>query len=591
MDSKHTFAKNIKADIFFPALASLLLISAVFISSCRSQTVDPTPTSAVYPSPTQVKLTPTPSQTPTPAVLFPDPPFLTWVDPYIPQHLRESIFQFDFLTSASDPSSAQLTLSLDTGQPAGSWNYLAVAPFYSHRDGVRSSALSACWTSTSPDGLSFKQILVTEQTKASLDLIWGSGHGSCVQTVTLDELRDQLWVEKDAIAIIPFEKIQPDYKVLSIDNADPLALDFDPGLYPLVLDFRFQVAAGLDIDLGEDRLVSNFDPSKLSSIALTGVTALVRDTANIMENKGITYPAAAIQDILSSADITHINNEVPFADDCPRPEAYQVSLRFCSDDRYIQLLEAVGTDIVELSGDHFGDWGPEAMLHTLELYQQKGWAIYGGGENLTEGLAPVFISHNGNRFAFIGCNAKGFERYATATDENPGAAQCDFRWMIAEISRLASKGYIVIATMQHEEIDGFASIALQQYDFRRLAEAGASIVSGSQAHHPQAFEYTGNSFIHYGLGNLFFDQWHLAQVNPKDHINKDKSFIDLHFFYNGTYIGTRFIPLQFIDNAQPRPMTAEEKQAFLDEVYIYSLWEGEKVYKYPAGIMLDRMEP
>jgi poly-gamma-glutamate synthesis protein (capsule biosynthesis protein) len=145
--------------------------------------------------------------------------------------------------------------------------------------------------------------------------------------------------------------------------------------------------------------------------------------------------------------------------------------------------------------------------------------------------------------------------------------------MLPEISRLNEQGYLVIATMQHEEIDSFYPVAIQQWDFRRLAKAGAVIVSGSQAHHPQALELIGSSLIHYGLGNLFFDQWYLAQYNSAEHINKDKSFIDLHYFYDGSYINTQLITLQFVDNARPRLMTADERDKFLTEVFQASLWD------------------
>jgi poly-gamma-glutamate synthesis protein (capsule biosynthesis protein) len=55
---------------------------------------------------------------------------------------------------------------------------------------------------------------------------------------------------------------------------------------------------------------------------------------------------------------------VPFAKDCPFPNPVQQGMRFCSDPRYIGLLEDVGTDIVELTGDHFADWGAGAMRYT-----------------------------------------------------------------------------------------------------------------------------------------------------------------------------------------------------------------------------------
>jgi poly-gamma-glutamate synthesis protein (capsule biosynthesis protein) len=188
---------------------------------------------------------------------------------------------------------------------------------------------------------------------------------------------------------------------------------------------------------------------------------------------------------------------------------------------------------------------------------------------------PVTLSHNGNLFAFIGCNGKSHDRYATATDSIPGASRCDFDYMEKEISKLSQQGYLVIATMQHEEVDSFFPVAIQQWDFRRLANAGAVIVSGSQAHHPQAFEFTGSSFIHYGLGNLFFDQWYLATYFPEEHKNKDKAFIDIHIFYNGEYINSQLVPIQFVDNARPRLMTPDERYDFLKEVYKYSIWNIE----------------
>jgi poly-gamma-glutamate synthesis protein (capsule biosynthesis protein) len=383
------------------------------------------------------------------------------------------------------------------------------------------------------------------------------------------------------VVIIPYEDINLDWRVVPIDGIDPLSPNFDRENYALNVPIRVLDKDNRKEDLIFEEEITNFDMNKMSSIALTGVTALVRDTAAIMEENGITYPALDIAPILKNASITHISNEVPFAEDCPVPDPNQESLYFCSRDIYIGLLEYVGADIIELSGDHFADWGPSAMLHTLDLYNQRGWLYYGGGENLLDGLEPEFIVHNGNSFAFIGCNGKVHQKYATATETKPGSSGCDYDWMIAEIERLDKEGHIVIVTLQHEEVDSYNSIAIQQYDFGRLAEAGASIVSGSQSHHPQGFNYTGSTFIHYGLGNLFFDQWYLANYNPTDHANKDKSFIDIHFFYEGKHINTRLLPLQFIDNARPRLMQEDELEPYLMKVYKNSTWKAQP---FPAII-------
>jgi hypothetical protein len=118
---------------------------------------------------------------------------------------------------------------------------------------------------------------------------------------------------------------------------------------------------------------------------------------------------------------------VPFAPVCPLYPPNN-DLVFCSLPQYIELLEHIGTDVIELSGDHFHDWGEEAILYTLEMYKERGWPYYGGGANLEEARRPLLMEHNGNKIAFLGCNGKA-PWYARASDTEPGAWHCDMDWM------------------------------------------------------------------------------------------------------------------------------------------------------------------
>jgi poly-gamma-glutamate synthesis protein (capsule biosynthesis protein) len=297
---------------------------------------------------------------------------------------------------------------------------------------------------------------------------------------------------------------------------------------------------------------------------MTGVTALSRHIGERMETKGLTYPAEDIRDWLVEADLTHISNEVPFAQNCPFPNPVQPDVRFCSDPRYIALLEDAGADVIELTGDHFQDWGEQAMLYTLDLYRERGWHYYGGGANLEEGRAALLVEHNGNKLAFIGCNAKrgGF---AQARSDHPGAVPCDLDWMEAEIARLRGEGYLPIATFQHFEYYTYRAQPNQERDSRRLAEAGAVIVSGSQAHQPQSLEFVSGALVHYGLGNLYFDQYDVSQACRQ-------AFIDRHVFYNGRYLGAELLPILFMDYARARPMTPEERADLLAAVFKASGW-------------------
>jgi poly-gamma-glutamate synthesis protein (capsule biosynthesis protein) len=290
---------------------------------------------------------------------------------------------------------------------------------------------------------------------------------------------------------------------------------------------------------------------------------MTRATAKEMELYGVLSPAASIGELMREADIAHVSNEVPFAEDCPPPQWQQeVDLVFCSDDKYIDLMREIGTDVVELTGDHFSDYGPEAMVHTLDMYDAEGWPYYGGGINIEEAKLPLKITHNGNKIAFLGCNAKA-PGYATASETNPGALHCDLDEMVNTIQSLKDEGYQVIFTFQHEEIYRWQPTEDLIADFRIVSDAGATIVSGSQAHQPHMLEFYGDSLIHYGLGNLFFDQ-----LGWFDDTNK--AFIDRHVFYDGKYLGVELITVQFFNWSTPTLMTPETRAVMLERLFFES---------------------
>jgi poly-gamma-glutamate synthesis protein (capsule biosynthesis protein) len=134
-----------------------------------------------------------------------------------------------------------------------------------------------------------------------------------------------------------------------------------------------------------------------------------------------------------------------------------------------------------------------------------------------------------------------------------------------KITDLRAEDYLPIATFQHFEYYTYAAQPNQIRDAGRMTEAGAVIVSGSQAHQPQAFEFSQGGFIHHGLGNLFFDQLDVSEATRQ-------GFIDLHVFYDGRHISTDLVTIYFIDYARARLMTPGERSALLTAVFSASGW-------------------
>ncbi|MCX8023794.1 MAG: CapA family protein [Thermanaerothrix sp.] len=553
-------------------LIYLLLLAIVLLSGCTG-TPQPLPSQSTL-SPSEV--TPTPFQPLSPATSTLAPtissPLRLWIPAYLPEGLRQQIVAIPVEMAASE-TQANITLALGRVGEGTPWVYALVAPFPTIRDEVSFQDLLQAWQDEA--GPLEGPVYVSSSTLEIMRYILGSP-GKNVRVEDETVLLEKTWADRPAFAIIPFEALEPRWKVIRVDGQSPIEKHFDAQVYPLTAWFTWQGESAHVTEM-ENRLKtvgvdlhSNRDAEKLTVLVMTGVTALVRATAAKMEEKGITYPAQDVGDLLRDADLTHISNEVSFSPKCPPPNPNQTSLIFCSDPKYIELLDYVGTDILELTGNHGVDWGRDALLYSLDLYRQRGWAFYAAGENETQAKAAVTVVHNGNRFAFIGCNPAG-PAFIWATADLPGVANCDYPWMEAEIRRLTEAGYLVIATFQYFESYRPDVLPYEQQDFRRLAEAGAVIVSGSQAHHPMAMEFYNKSFIHYGLGNLFFDQMHVY-VNDRLVEGTRKGFIDQHVFYNGRHISTVLITTMLEDYARPRLMTSEERAAFLSQMFAVSGW-------------------
>ncbi len=383
------------------------------------------------------------------------------------------------------------------------------------------------------------------------------------------ELKLKLTAEQNYFSVIPFEEIIKEFKILNINQISVFDKEADISSYPLAMNIILYsggsegedfLAGDLEIDKVTNRMTD-----RLMTINMTGCTALVRGTAVRMETKGVLYPGLKIADTLKDADITHISNEITFVEGNPRDR--EDDIVFSSDPKYIELLKSVGADVIELTGNHMNDYGPEWMVYTLEMYEKEGWKYFAGGRNLDEAYKPAVFNINGNRVAFLGCNQFGPAAY-WATDGKAGAAPPTYDNYEKIIRQLKEEGCIVIFTFQHIEVYDYMPAATQVKDFRRMAAAGADIVSGSQAHQPQAIEFYDKSAIFYGLGNLFFDQMHNDEVR--------QGIITKHIFYEGRYINTVLITTMLEDYSQPRLTNLPERLDILSNVFAAGRMQSKK---------------
>jgi poly-gamma-glutamate synthesis protein (capsule biosynthesis protein) len=461
---------------------------------------------------------------------------------------------------AAEENGEQVRLEVGGEVPLADWFYAPAAPFATTADNISMSDIMQGWN-TGESNLG--RLILDNTTSAVFSQIWGPPSPS-VQVVEDGTLIDSLWAGRPSWTLIAFDELVPGLKVLTLDDQSLLDPELDISQYPLSIPIGLNGSgrAVQSVLTAWGDVSSNRNPDLITRVSMTGVTALSRATAYQMELRGITTPGLVVGPVLEDADIAHISHEVSFVEDCPYPNPIGDPI-FCARDEYLELLTSIGADVIELTGNHLNDWGAEYSARSIDMYEAARMHTFGGGRNLEEAEQPLLLEINGSKIAFVGCNPVG-PAGDWADTSRSGSRPCDYDALYQQIRELKEAGYLVIATLQYAEYYSYAAPPNQTADFRALIDAGADAVSGSQGHHAQGFDLYKGGFIHYGLGNLFFDQM--------DMLGTRQSFIDTYVINDGKLISVELFTSLIEDWCCPRAMTAEERVDLLETVFEASGW-------------------
>jgi hypothetical protein len=329
----------------------ILILSALFFTSGCSPTLATEVSRQVermFPSvitntptpfqPRRPTLTPTVSPTPTLAPTpTPEPvrELLVWLDPALPADLRAQIHLPDDTRPVNTLEESNLQIGAIRGGPPvqSFWVYALVVPFPTIRDEASLAEIQRAWRGEAGEAFT-GSLLVSSSTRAAFEAFWGPPGEGRLETLADSEILDSAWNTRSNWAIVPFEQIEPRWKVLRVDGLSPLDPDFNLSNYPLSIWFgvtgQVEALRLLDERLAPGSILfpaGNRDPEKLTTLVMTGVTALARATAYKMDTLGTTYPGRDIQDWLRNADLTHISNEVSFNPRCPLSDFYSTAMR------------------------------------------------------------------------------------------------------------------------------------------------------------------------------------------------------------------------------------------------------------------------
>jgi poly-gamma-glutamate capsule biosynthesis protein CapA/YwtB (metallophosphatase superfamily) len=170
-------------------------------------------------------------------------------------------------------------------------------------------------------------------------------------------------------------------------------------------------------------------------------------------------------------------------------------------------------DALSLANNHTGDFGDDALLEELTLFDGK-VPVFGGGKDLTEARRPLILEKNGIRIALLGYNEFQPKEFAAGKDD-PGVAWSIDEHVMADLldAREKHRADVVLPFMHWGwEYEPEANDRQKQLA-RAMIDAGASAVIGAHAHVTQGAEIYRDRPIVYSLGNFVFDGFEEPEAN------------------------------------------------------------------------------
>lgn len=237
-----------------------------------------------------------------------------------------------------------------------------------------------------------------------------------------------------------------------------------------------------------------------------------------------------VADVIKSADIAFCQLETNYSErGNPLPQA-RVPMR--AHPRNAPSIKAAGFNVVSFASNHHFDYGPEALLDTIEVMRKTGIELIGVGKNIEEARRPQIVECKGTKIGFLayssilplgywaeknkpGCAPiRGFTLYEQVEHDQPGtparihsfAHEGDKAAMIEDIKKLKAQVDMVMVSMHWGIHFKEAEIAMYQKEVGYAAlDAGADAILGHHAHILKTIEIYKGKPIFYSLCNFACD--------------------------------------------------------------------------------------
>ena len=254
-------------------------------------------------------------------------------------------------------------------------------------------------------------------------------------------------------------------------------------------------------------------------------------------------PFTGIEPALASADIALVNVEMVISQRGEPVEDKEFTFR--APPSAASRIAAAGIDVANLANNHAADFGPEALLDTVDLLEAEGVIAIGAGATSADAYRHRIIEvRPGVRVAFVGASMVVPLGFA-ATGTRPGIASAYQQdRVLASVRAAASEAGVVIAVV-HWGVERRTCPDARQRDFAfQLLQHGADAVVGQHPHVLQPVVLDDGKLVAYSLGNFV---WHY-----RSGITGDTGVLQIDFD-GAEIVGWSLYPHQLDVNGAPVP--------------------------------------
>jgi poly-gamma-glutamate capsule biosynthesis protein CapA/YwtB (metallophosphatase superfamily) len=154
--------------------------------------------------------------------------------------------------------------------------------------------------------------------------------------------------------------------------------------------------------------------------------------------------------------------------------------------RAVDPLVELGVRCVTLANNHALDYGPVALLDTVDHLGSAGIAVVGAGPDLRSARHPAVLEVGGLRIGVVGVTDHPAD--FGAADDRPGVAHADLRrdgvpdWLAGTVRDLTADVDLVLVTPHWGPNMNRAPLPYVRRAADALRDAGAGVVAGHSAH-------------------------------------------------------------------------------------------------------------